>query len=190
MKLAFGKVMPTPPPAPPVLPKPDTVIRTIIMRDTVQNTVVVRDTVQNTVVVRDTVTNTVVVRDTVTIIKEVPVEIQKTMRDLSNTLFEFNKFNVGEKARGYLDEIVDWLVATPKDNVEIGGHTDGIGSQEYNQKLSEQRAKTVYNYFVEHGVNKNRLSYKGYGKSEPIADNSTEAGRQQNRRVELKIIND
>ncbi len=189
LKLAFGKVLPVAPVVP-ILPKPDTVIRTIIMRDTVQNTVVVRDTVQNTVVVRDTVTNTVVVRDTVTIIKEVPVEIQQTMRDLSNTLFEFNKFNVGEKARGYLDEIVDWLVENPKVNVEIGGHTDGIGSQEYNQKLSEQRAKTVYNYFVEHGVNKNRLSYKGYGKLEPIADNSTESGRQQNRRVELKIIND
>ena len=180
MKLAFGKVMPTPPPPPPVLPKPDTVVKTIV----------IRDTVSNTVVVRDTVTNTVVVRDTITIIKEIPVEIQKTMRDLSNTLFEFNKFNLGEKARGYLDEIVDWLVANPKVNVEIGGHTDGIGSQEYNQKLSEQRAKTVYNYFVEHGVNKDRLSYKGYGKSEPIADNSTDAGRQQNRRVELKIIND
>ena len=179
MKLAFGKVMPTPPPAPPVLPKPDTVVKTIV----------IRDTVSNTVVVRDTVTNTVVVRDTITIIKEIPVEIQQTMRDLSNTLFEFNKFNLGEKARGYLDEIVDWLVSNPKVNVEIGGHTDGIGSQEYNQKLSEQRAKTVYNYFVEHGVNKDRLSYKGYGKLEPIADNSTDAGRQQNRRVELKIIN-
>ena len=180
VKFAFGKVLPVAPPAPPVLPKPDTVVKTII----------IRDTVQNTVVVRDTVTNTVVVRDTVTIIKEIPVEIQQTMRDLSNTLFEFNKFNLGEKARGYLDEIVDWLVANPKVNVEIGGHTDGIGSQEYNQKLSENRAKTVYNYFVEHGVNKDRLSYKGYGKSEPIADNSTDAGRQQNRRVELKIIND
>ena len=179
LKLAFGKVLPTAPPAPPVLPKPDTVVKTII----------IRDTVQNTVVVRDTVTNTVVVRDTVTIIKEIPVEIQQTMRDLSNTLFEFNKFNLGEKARGYLDEVVDWLVANPKVNVEIGGHTDGIGSQEYNQKLSEQRAKAVYNYFVEHGVNKSRLSYKGYGKMEPIADNSTDAGRQQNRRVELKIIN-
>ena len=190
LKLSFGKVVkeaPVPPP-PPVLPKPDTVVRTVIVRDTVNNTVVVRDTVQNTVVVRDTIENTVIVRDTITIIKEVPVEIQQTMRDLSNTLFEFNKFNVGEKARGYLDEIVDWLVENPKVNVEIGGHTDGIGSQEYNQKLSEQRAKTVYNYFVEHGINKNRLSYKGYGKSEPIADNSTEAGRQQNRRVELKII--
>ena len=73
-----------------------------------------RDTVENTVVVRDTVTNTVVVRDTITIIKEVPVEIQRTMRELSNTLFEFNKFNLGEKARGYLDEIVDWFVANPK----------------------------------------------------------------------------
>ena len=190
LKFAFGKVLPVAPPAPPVLPKPDTVTRIVYVRDTVQNTVVVRDTVQNTVVVRDTVTNTVVVRDTVTIIKEIPVEIQQTMRDLSNTLFEFNKFNLGEKARGYLDEIVDWLVENPKVNVEIGGHTDGIGSQEYNQKLSEQRAKAVYNYFVEHGVNKKRLSYKGYGKLEPIADNSTDAGRQQNRRVELKIIND
>ena len=179
LKFAFGKVLPVAPPAPPVLPKPDTVVKTII----------IRDTVQNTVVVRDTVTNTVVVRDTVTIIKEIPVEIQQTMRDLSNTLFEFNKFNLGEKARGYLDEVVDWLVKNPKVNVEIGGHTDGIGSQEYNQKLSEQRAKAVYNYFVEHGVNKDRLSYKGYGKMEPIADNSTDAGRQQNRRVELKIIN-
>ena len=190
LKFAFGKVLPVAPPAPPVLPKPDTVTKIVYVRDTVQNTVVVRDTVQNTVVVRDTVTNTVVVRDTVTIIKEIPVEIQQTMRDLSNTLFEFNKFNLGEKARGYLDEIVDWLVENPKVNVEIGGHTDGIGSQEYNQKLSEQRAKAVYNYFVEHGVNKKRLSYKGYGKLEPIADNSTDAGRQQNRRVELKIIND
>ncbi len=188
LKFAFGKVSAIAPVVP-ILPKPDTVTRIVYVRDTVQNTVVVRDTVQNTVVVRDTVTNTVVVRDTVTIIKEIPVEIQQTMRDLSSTLFEFNKFNLGEKARGYLDEIVDWLVANPKVNVEIGGHTDGIGSQEYNQKLSENRAKTVYNYFVEHGVNKNRLSYKGYGKSEPIADNSTEAGRQQNRRVELKIIN-
>ena len=178
LKFAFGKVLPVAPPAPPVLPKPDTVVKTIIIRDTVQNTVVVRDTVQNTVVVRDTIT----------IIKEIPVEIQQTMRDLSNTLFEFNKFNLGEKARGYLDEIVDWLVSNPKVNVEIGGHTDGIGSQEYNQKLSEQRAKTVYNYFIEHGVNAGRLSYKGYGKLEPIADNSTDAGRQQNRRVELKII--
>ncbi|MBR6001264.1 MAG: OmpA family protein [Bacteroidales bacterium] len=187
LKFAFGKVSAIAPVVP-ILPKPDTVTKIVYVRDTVQNTVVVRDTVQNTVVVRDTVTNTVVVRDTITIIKEVPVEIQQTMRDLSNTLFEFNKFNVGPKAQGYLDEIVDWLVANPKVKVEIGGHTDGVGSQEYNQKLSEQRAKTVYNYFVEHGVNKDRLSYKGYGKLEPIADNNTDAGRQQNRRVELKII--
>ena len=187
LKFAFGKVTPIAPVVP-ILPKPDTVTKIVYVRDTVQNTVVVRDTVQNTVVVRDTVTNTVVVRDTITIIKEIPVEIQQTMRDLSNTLFEFNKFNLGTKARGYLDEVVDWLVANPKVKVEIGGHTDGVGSQEYNQKLSEQRAKSVYNYFVEHGVNKDRLSYKGYGKLEPIADNNTDAGRQQNRRVELKIV--
>ena len=178
VKFAFGKVAAVAPPAPPVLPKPDTVTKIVY----------VRDTVTNTKVVRDTVTNTVVVRDTVTIVKEIPQEIKQTMRDLSNTLFEFDKFNLGPKARSYLDEVVDWLKANPNVNVEVGGHTDSVGSQEYNQTLSENRARAVYKYIIEHGVSADRLSYKGYGKLEPIADNSSDAGRQQNRRVELKIV--
>ena len=157
---------------------------------TVEKVVVEKDTVTvtNTVTVKDTVTVEKVVRDTVIIIKEVPVEIQKVMKDLSNTLFKFNKFNLGETEKGYLDQVADWIKSEPEINVEIGGHTDSVGSDSYNQKLSEQRAKAVCDYLISQGVDKARLSYKGYGESEPIATNETEAGRQRNRRVELKIL--
>ena len=157
---------------------------------TVEKVVVEKDTVTvtNTVTVKDTVTVEKVVRDTVIIIKEVPVEIQKVMKDLSNTLFKFNKFNLGETEKGYLDQVADWIKSEPEINVEIGGHTDSVGSDSYNQKLSEQRAKAVCDYLISQGVDKARLTYKGYGESEPIATNETEAGRQRNRRVELKIL--
>jgi len=122
------------------------------------------------------------------IIKEVPVEIQKVMKDLSNALFKFGSFKLGETEKGYLDTVADWIKSEPEINVEIGGHTDNVGSDSYNQKLSEQRAKAVHDYIVSQGVDKSRLSYKGYGESEPIATNETEAGRQRNRRVELKIL--
>ena len=129
-----------------------------------------------------------VVRDNVVIIKEVPVEIQKVMKDLSNALFKFGSFKLGETEKGYLDTVADWIKSEPEISVEIGGHTDSVGSDSYNQKLSEQRAKAVHDYIVSQGVDKSRLSYKGYGESEPIATNETEAGRQRNRRVELKIL--
>ena len=71
---------------------------------------------------------------------------------------------------------------------ELSGHTDGKGSVAYNQKLSEQRAKAVYDYLIERGVSADNLSWKGYGKSEPIATNATDEGRQLNRRVELRLV--
>ena len=186
MKLSFGKVKKHVAPVIPVVPpKPDTVVKTVVQ------TVVVRDTVtqQNTVVVRDTVEKVKVIRDTVIVIKEVPQEIKDVMVELSNTLFAFNKFNLTDKAREGLDKVAKWLNDNPDVNVEISGHTDGIGSDSYNQKLSEQRAKSVYEYFIhEGGVSSKRLSYKGYGKTRPIASNDTDEGRQQNRRVELNII--
>lgn len=180
MKLAFGKVKKAAVPVPVVLPpKPDTVVKTVVQ----------------TVVVRDTVTQQVevevekIVRDTVVIIKEVPQEIKDVMVELSNTLFAFDKFNLTDKAREGLNKVAKWLNDNPDVNVEISGHTDGIGSDAYNQTLSENRAKSVYEYFIhEGGVSSKRLSYKGYGKSRPIATNDTAEGRQQNRRVELNII--
>ena len=186
MKISFGKVKKHVAPVIPVIPpKPDTVVKTVVQ------TVVVRDTVtqQNTVVVRDTVEKVKVIRDTVIVIKEVPQEIKDVMVELSNTLFAFDKFNLTDKAREGLDKVAKWLNDNPDVNVEISGHTDGIGSDSYNQKLSEQRAKSVYEYFIhEGGVSSKRLSYKGYGKTRPIATNDTDEGRQQNRRVELNII--
>ncbi len=117
-----------------------------------------------------------------------PPDITAKMRELSNTLFAFDKFDLNDKAKGYLDEIADWLNENPNLNVEIAGHTDSKGTDEYNQKLSENRAKSVYEYFISKGVKANRLSYKGYGESMPIATNDTDEGRQLNRRVELKIV--
>lgn len=73
--------------------------------------------------------------------------------------------------------------------IEIGGHTDDVGNDSDNQQLSEARAKAVYDYLTYHGIDANRISYMGYGETKPIADNATEAGRQENRRTEFKVLN-
>lgn len=122
------------------------------------------------------------------VVEEVPEHIQKTMADLSNTMFDFDKYVIKDSAKGKLDDVVKWLQENPEIKVEIAGHTDNWGSDEYNQKLSENRAKAVYNYFIDKGVDKSRLQYVGYGEARPIATNATDEGRAQNRRVELTII--
>jgi outer membrane protein OmpA-like peptidoglycan-associated protein len=72
--------------------------------------------------------------------------------------------------------------------IEIRGHTDGHGSAEYNQRLSENRAKAVVDYLVSKGIDPKRLHYKGYGKSQPVDTNTTDEGRAHNRRVEFHIL--
>jgi len=121
-------------------------------------------------------------------VKEVPQEIKQSMMKLSNTLFAFDKWNLTGEAVVELNKVVKWLNDNPDIRVQIDGHTDSMGSAEYNQRLSEDRAKSVYDYFVSHGVQASRLSYRGYGLTRPIADNATAEGRQQNRRAELQII--
>ena len=127
------------------------------------------------------------VLDTIT---EIPEEIRQSMINISNTLFEFDRWNLSSEAIVELAKVMKWLNEHPTIHVEIEGHTDNIGSQAYNQRLSEDRARSVYEYFVAHGVKSQRLSFRGYGFSKPVADNSTAEGRQKNRRVELKIIID
>jgi OOP family OmpA-OmpF porin len=86
-----------------------------------------------------------------------------------------------------LDEAVDTLKRNPEIKVEVDGHTDSKGTDAYNQKLSERRAKGVYDYLIAHGVSDSQITgSKGFGESQPIATNDTAEGRQQNRRVELK----
>lgn len=109
--------------------------------------------------------------------------------NLKGVTFEFDKTRLRPDAQTILDWAVGVLKKYPDMNVEIAGHTDSIGSDSYNQKLSEGRANSVMQYFVEHGVPQTQLTAKGYGESEPIADNNTADGRERNRRVELRILN-
>lgn len=101
--------------------------------------------------------------------------------------FDFDKSVLTANARTILDGVSDALSAAPTVTVEIGGHTDAKGSDEYNQKLSERRANSVVKYLVGKGVDASRMTAKGYGESNPVADNETDEGRELNRRVELTI---
>ncbi len=105
-----------------------------------------------------------------------------------NVHFENGKADLQDDALQELDQLADWLKKNPGKKAEIGGHTDSVGSQPDNQELSERRAKAVYRYLVQQGVPAARVSFKGYGESEPVATNSTAIGRQTNRRVECKLI--
>ncbi len=104
-------------------------------------------------------------------------------------LFDFNKATIKSESYRGLDEAAQILKDNPKIMVEIQGHTDNIGSDAYNQKLSERRAQAVANYFIaQHGIEMRRLRAVGYGETKPIASNDTEEGRALNRRVEFVVL--
>jgi outer membrane protein OmpA-like peptidoglycan-associated protein len=107
---------------------------------------------------------------------------------LKEVNFAFNSAELTPKSKGILDQWVDKIKGDKTMRVEVAGHTDSIGSDAYNQKLSERRAQAVVDYFVSKGVPADRLKAVGYGKTKPIASNATEAGRAENRRVELQIF--
>lgn len=110
-----------------------------------------------------------------------------TVVTLKNVFFDFDKTELKPESFVELDKLVDYL-RTNNIRIEIGGHTDDQGTDEYNDRLSENRAKSVYDYLVSKGIPAERLQYKGYGKRVPVADNATEEGRAENRRTEFKII--
>jgi outer membrane protein OmpA-like peptidoglycan-associated protein len=116
----------------------------------------------------------------------VPIDVGETIR-INNIFFDFNKSDLKPESFPELKRIVQFLRENPKINIEIAGHTDDVGTQEYNQILSENRAKSVADYIVNNEIPADRIQYKGYGKTKPIADNSTEEGKQMNRRVEFVI---
>ncbi len=104
--------------------------------------------------------------------------------------FDFDKSNIKPEYYSNLDMQVDFLKRNPDITVEIQGHTDNIGPKEYNQRLSERRARAVMNYLVENGISKERLSAKGYGFSIPMASNETKEGRAKNRRVQFSVCDE
>jgi outer membrane protein OmpA-like peptidoglycan-associated protein len=107
--------------------------------------------------------------------------------NMSDVLFDFNKYTLKPEAREKLAKVSGILLAYPSLKLQVEGYTDNIGTDEYNQKLSEERADSVREYLVSQSVADNNISAAGYGKSDPVADNSTNAGRAQNRRVQLVV---
>ncbi|MBL0182450.1 MAG: OmpA family protein [Chitinophagaceae bacterium] len=107
---------------------------------------------------------------------------------LEDCNFETGKADLLPEAFPVLDELVSYLVRKEDERIEIGGHTDNVGTAKSNQVLSENRANTVRNYLITKGIDPNRLTAKGYGFTVPVADNKTVEGRAQNRRTEVKIL--
>jgi len=107
---------------------------------------------------------------------------------LKNIFFDTNRFDLQPESMAELKKLVGFLQVNPTVKIEISGHTDNVGNDMANQTLSENRAKSVYQFLVNHGIAADRLVYKGYGKTQPIAPNTTEDNRAQNRRTEFKII--
>ena len=107
---------------------------------------------------------------------------------LKNIFFETASFELKTWSRTELDKLTAFLMENISVKIEISGHTDNQGGEEYNQKLSENRAKSVYEYLLNNSIDKTRLSYKGYGESNPVDSNDSEEGRANNRRTEFKIL--
>lgn len=118
--------------------------------------------------------------------------IQKVMHyirtyDLS-IHFGSNKSAVREEDEQVLNQLVDTLYKNPTMRIEIAAHTDSDGADEFNQLLSQKRASSVKNYLISKGIEEMRMTAKGYGEKQPIADNSTEEGKAENRRTEIRVI--
>lgn len=102
--------------------------------------------------------------------------------------FDFNSSEVKPQFQSTLNEVAGTLSAYPATMIDVLGHTNSVGSLEYNQRLSEQRAQAVARYLQAQGVAGVRIATRGYGETMPIATNDTEAGRATNRRVEIKVV--
>jgi OOP family OmpA-OmpF porin len=115
-----------------------------------------------------------------------PVSEKVTMS--ADALFDFDKAVVKPEGKAKLDDLVGKLKAVNLEVIIAIGHTDGIGSDAYNQKLSLRRSDAVKAYLVSKGIEANRIYTEGKGKSQPIADNKTKEGRAKNRRVEIEVV--
>ncbi|MEJ6786358.1 MAG: OmpA family protein [Bacteroidia bacterium] len=123
---------------------------------------------------------------------EMQIELQKLQVGksvvLNNLFFDTDKYELKPASKTELEKLKSFLDQNPEITVEIGGHTDNVGSSSHNQLLSENRAKAVYTYLVNEGIVSSRLTFKGYGDTAPIASNTKDAGKAKNRRTEFKVI--
>jgi outer membrane protein OmpA-like peptidoglycan-associated protein len=114
------------------------------------------------------------------------IEVGKTVV-LNNIFFEVNKFDLRASSNAELNNLVELMNKNPTLKIEVSGHTDKSGAEADNKVLSEKRAKSVVDYLVSKNIDASRLSYKGYGASKPISDNTTDEGKAQNRRTEFLV---
>jgi outer membrane protein OmpA-like peptidoglycan-associated protein len=107
---------------------------------------------------------------------------------LGDVLFEYNKADLKPGAMQNLYQLITFLKENPTRNLLIEGYTDSTGSDSYNLELSQRRAEAVQSFLLQNGIGPERIVARGYGEAYPVASNNTEAGRQQNRRVEIVIL--
>ncbi|MFD2522089.1 OmpA family protein [Emticicia soli] len=124
--------------------------------------------------------------DGVAEVERVDEGIKLTMK--SGVLFGFDSFALNDNSRASLEKLSETLKEYEDTNILVAGHTDNVGAESYNMKLSEKRANAVADFLKKKGIKNARMSVIGYGESTPVVDNSTEAGRDKNRRVELAIV--
>lgn len=122
-------------------------------------------------------------------VKDVPMKPIKVgeYTILRNIFFDFNSYALKRESRTELGKLEQFLETHPKVHIEIRGHTDSVGTNAFNQNLSQQRAKAVYDYLRKNGIAAERLTFKGYGETQPVSTNETEEGRAANRRTEIRI---
>ncbi|MBY0435424.1 MAG: OmpA family protein [Cyclobacteriaceae bacterium] len=116
-----------------------------------------------------------------------PIEVGLTVR-LKNIYFDFDKTTLKSESFVELNKVVEFLEQNPTVEIEISGHTDSKGADEYNLKLSQGRSQAVVDYVVKQGISSSRLTARGYGETKPIDTNDTEEGRANNRRVEFTVV--
>lgn len=130
------------------------------------------------------------VRDFEPIILDIDLDkaIEGSVAVLQNIFFDHDKYELKEKSISELQNVERFLLENPNIKVEISGHTDNVGTVSYNMQLSQKRAQAVYNYLIARGISASRLLARGYGPGKPVADNATEVGKQQNRRIEFRLL--
>jgi OOP family OmpA-OmpF porin len=119
---------------------------------------------------------------------ELPKEVAKFSGVIKGIQFDFGKATIRPESNKLLDEAVKVLQQYPDLRISISGHTDNVGDAQKNLDLSQARAASVKEYFVKKGVDTNRIETRGAGMNEPVADNATDKGRQENRRIEFKLL--
>ena len=119
-----------------------------------------------------------------------PSEGEINVQLTNDILFDFNSASLRPESRSTLRDLAANFQRYPDEAISVEGHTDDVGDNAYNQRLSEQRAAAVRDYLVTQGVGSNNVTARGFGKSQPVASNDNATGRQMNRRVELVVSGD